>query len=111
MARKVAWWFAPHQWVGAHTTALPDLDRIPSRRVALVRYERLVADPTTTLRDLCRACDLSWGARESELMCDAAHALIQPVDQRWARLPRYQRQYILRVIGPLQRELGYPVEL
>ena len=111
MARKVAWWFAPHQWVGAHSTALPDLERLPASRVTFVRYETLVAEPEMALRDLCRGCGLAWGPYEAGLLCDAAQVLIQPVENRWERLPRHQRRYILRVIGPLQQELGYPVEL
>lgn len=111
IARKVAWWLAPHQWVGAHSTALPDLERLPSQRVTFVRYETLIADPEVALRDLCHGCNLEWGRREADLLCEAARVLIQPPERRWERLPCYQRCHLLRVIGPLQQELGYPVEM
>lgn len=111
MARKVAWWFAPHQWVGAHNTALPDLKRLPEHRVTFLRYETLVTASEEALEALCRNSGLSWGRREVDLLGEAARLLIQPTEARWDQLPVYQRKYLLRVIGPLQQEFGYPVEL
>jgi hypothetical protein len=109
LARGVWLPFAPHQWVNAHRTALPDLDQLPTERVTLVRYEMAAQSPETTLRELWHRCGLRQeGSDVEEALLEARRLLVVPED-RWSRLPRWQQRYILRVIGDLQQELRYPL--
>lgn len=111
IARRVFPLYAPHQWVGAHRLALGDLEKIPDRtRVTLVRYEDVIERPEETLASVCRSAGLAWGDREREAVLRAARQIAEP-EARWRRLWMPIRRYTLRVIGPLQRELGYPDEL
>jgi len=110
MARRVPLAFAPHQWVAAHRIALADLRRLLPARVALVRFEGLLASPEATLREVWRRCGLTTADGPlTAALTEAAARVAQPVD-RWARLPAWQQRYVLGVIGDLQRELGYPAE-
>lgn len=109
MARKVALKYAPHQWVGAHTTALPDLERLPPERVIIVRYEELMADPTRQLLDVARRCELCHDAAIETCFGEAAGRLVKTPLSRWPSLPASQRQFVMGVIGELQGRLGYPL--
>jgi hypothetical protein len=110
VARRVWLPYAPHQWVGAHRTALEDLAALPSERVVIVRYEALMADPEPVLEDLCYRCGLDWdrGARADVL--EAVRHSLRPQEDRWSRFAPYHKRYVLSVIGDLQSELGYPLE-
>jgi hypothetical protein len=110
IARRVWWPYAPHQWVGAHTTALGDLETLAFERVTLIRYEEMLAEPERVLRTVCRSLDLGWGEREREAVLGEARACLRPPDDRWARLDLIRKRYVLSVIEPLQKELGYPLE-
>lgn len=111
IARRVMPLYAPHQWVSAHQHALGDLARIRDRaRVTLVRYEEVVERPEEALGAVCRSAGLGWGPRERDAVLQAA-SQIQTAEARWRRLWKPIRTYTLRVIGPMQRELGYPDEL
>ncbi|MGV3720144.1 MAG: sulfotransferase family protein [Actinomycetota bacterium] len=110
MARGVWLPFAPHQWVQAHRTALPDLERLPSERVVRVRYEELVDGTAAALTDLWRQCGLRLSGEDVDTALRAAIARVEQPDDRWTRLPGWKRRYILSVIGDLQKELGYPME-
>lgn len=110
-ARRVWLPYAPHQWVGAHRTALSDLALLPADRVVIVQYEDLVASPEKTLARICTGCGLDWGGQARDAVQDAARRMVREVENRWGCLTPFQKQYVLSVIGPLQRELGYPVEL
>ncbi len=109
VARKVWWPYAPHQWVAAHRTALADLGALPQHRVTLLRYEEMVEDPELVLRSVCERTGLTWNAAGRDAVMQAARSQLRDVEDRWRRLPGYQRRYVLRVIGDLQSELGYPV--
>lgn len=111
IARRVQPAFAPHQWVQAHRTALTDLEAIPAERVCLVRYEELVADPSSTLRQVCHKCQLRWDELTVTCLQETARQRLVPVEDRWARLSPIVRGYSLRVIAELQRSLGYPLDL
>jgi len=110
IARRVWAGYAPHQWVGAHRTALADFRRLPETRVTLVRYEELLTEPERVLGRVAERCELDWDRTGRSAVLAAAHTLIRPPDDRWPRLSRSTRSYVLSVIAPLQRELGYPIE-
>ncbi|MFN3649516.1 MAG: sulfotransferase family protein [Armatimonadota bacterium] len=110
IARRVLPPYAPHQWVGAHRTALADLARIAPERVTLVRYERLIQEPEQTLEEICRRTGLDWSESSRQQMLAAAAGSLENPASRWERFWPLQKRYILSVIGPLQAELGYPVE-
>jgi hypothetical protein len=110
VARRVGLLYAPHQWVGAHRTALGDLKALPERRVVIVRYEELLRAPEETLGFIARRCGLSWRGSERDAVLDAVERLLEPPEDRWERLLGFQKGYILRVIRDLQQHLGYPVE-
>lgn len=110
IARRVSPLFAPHQWVQAHRTALPDLQRIPGERVVLVRYEKLMAEPEVVLEQICLECGLRWDEEAAAAVVGEARGSLREVDRRWQRLPAVLRRYALRVIGELQQELGYPTD-
>jgi sulfotransferase family protein len=110
VARKVWLVLAPHQWVAAQRIALVDLAGLPQHRVALVRYEELVSDPERVLGNLCRQCGLGWEEAEAGAVLGKARASLRAAESRWDRFSSRQKRYVLRVIGDLQRDLGYPVE-
>jgi hypothetical protein len=109
MARKVSLPFATRQWLGAHRTALPDLAALSPERVALVRYEALVAAPEEVLQDLWERCGLRREGRDVDTALLRARSLLVTPEDRWARLPHWQQRYVLKAIADLQGELGYPV--
>jgi hypothetical protein len=109
-ARRVFPLLAPHQWVGAHQTALADLRRLPPERVVTARYEDLMEEPERVLREICVRCGLAWGETDERLVAASARASLRPVERRWERFPSWYKRHVLRIIGPLQRDLGYPVE-
>jgi hypothetical protein len=111
MARGVWLPYAPHQWVWAHRTALPDLERLPPERVVRVRYEELVSTTSGALTDLWRRCGLRLSGEDVDDALRAAQARVERPDDRWSRLPAWKRRYILSVIEELQLELGYDVTL
>ena len=108
VARRVNLLFAPHQWVGAHRTALADLASLPPERVIFVRHEELVENPEGVLHDICRRCDLSLEARDRDALDRVARELVERPDCRWDRFRTWKKRRILSVIENLQRELGYP---
>lgn len=108
IARRVWPALAPHQWVQAHRTALADLERIPAHRVCLVRYEELIADPTSTLERVSHQCQLRWDVAAEAAVLRAARRRLVDVEDRWSRLSPPVRHYSLRVIEDLQRRLDYP---
>lgn len=108
MARGVWLPFAPHQWVQAHRTALPDLEKVPPERVVRVRYEELVAAPPRVLTEIWRNCGLRVSGQDVEDALYASCAQVEDPDDRWARLPLWKRRYISSVIADLQAEFGYP---
>ncbi len=110
VARKVWLSLAPHQWVRAHRTAIPDLHGLSGERVAFIRYEEMVSDPERVLRDTCLHIGLGWGEAERNAVVGNARSLLKTPECRWASFSARQKQYILSVIGELQKELGYPVE-
>ena len=109
IARRVWWPYAPHQWVGCHQTALTDLLALPSSRYTLLRFEDLVEQPEEMLGRVYQSSGLSWRAEDQSSSRAATDGIIEQPADRWADLPRYQKDYILKVIGDLQAELGYPV--
>lgn len=111
MARGVWLPYAPHQWVQAHRTALPDLERLPPERVVRVRYEELVSTTSGALTDLWRRCGLRLSGEDVDDALRAAQARVERPDDRWSRLPAWKRRYTLSVIEELQLELGYDVTL
>lgn len=111
IARRVWPVLAPHQWVQAHTIALADLTELSADRFTLVRYEELREDPEAVLRELCRRCDLSWKPAPRTPVLHAARTMLQAPAARWDGLPLRTRKGIIRVIGNLQREFDYPVDL
>jgi len=111
MARGVWLPFAPHQWVQAHRTAIPDLAQLPAERVVRVRYEDLVSSTAPVLLDLWRGCGLRLSGEDVESALQSARMRVERPDNRWALLPRWNRRFILSVIQDLQTELGYPLEL
>lgn len=110
MARGVWLPFAPHQWVQAHRTALPDLERLPAERVVHVRYEELTTEPGHVLPEIWRRCGLRCSGEDVSAALRSACAQVEAVDDRWSHLPKWKRRYINSVIRELQAELGYPVE-
>lgn len=110
VARKVWLSLAPHQWVRAHRTALPDLRSLPQERVTFIRYEEMVCDPERVLGETCRRCGLRWDEPERNSVVKTAQSLLKTPECRWEAFSARQKEYVLSVIGDLQKELGYPVE-
>src|SRR5207248_2314353 len=109
--RRVAWMYAPHQWVGAHRTALADLAALPPERVAIIRYEELTSRPEYVLGEIAGKCGVHWGDEERAAVLSRAAVELRPVESRWERLPRWKQRYVLSVIQELQEKLGYPADL
>jgi hypothetical protein len=109
IARKVWWPYAPHQWVGCHRTALADLRSLPASRYTLLRFEELIEAPDRALADVYSRCELPWSYREQSASLVARAGVIETPVDRWSELPRYRKDYILRVIRDLQAELDYPL--
>lgn len=110
MARKVALRYAPQQWVGAHTTAIPDLEALAPERVVYVRYEDMLAAPARVLREIARRLELTADEAAEARFAAAGERLLTTPASRWPALPERDRAYILGVIGDLQARLGYPAE-
>lgn len=109
IARRVWWPYAPHQWVGCHRTALTDLRDLPPSRYTLLRFEELVDEPDQALTNVYSRCELPWRFQEQSSSLAARDGIIETPADRWMDLPHYQKDYILRVIEDLQRELDYPL--
>jgi hypothetical protein len=109
IARRVWWPYAPHQWAGCHQTALTDLLALTPSRYTLLRFEELVDSPEQALGDVYARCGVPWRHQEQSSSRCARDGIIETPADRWAELPRYQKDYILKVIGGLQMELGYPL--
>ncbi len=110
MARKVRFRYAPLQWVGAHETALADLERLPPGRVSILRYEDLLAKPAEVLERLARGCGLRMDEAARRALAGAAARDLRRPASRWPNLSPRQKRYALQVIGDLQTRLGYPTE-
>ncbi|NLC56609.1 MAG: sulfotransferase [Armatimonadetes bacterium] len=110
IARGVKMPYAPQQWVGVHSIALPDLERLGPARGLLVRYEELLASPLELLLRICRHCGLDEGPAAREALATAIERHLEVPCDRWGALSSTERQRILAIIGDLQQALGYPVE-
>jgi hypothetical protein len=110
LARKVAFKYAPLQWVGAHQTALADLERLSPERVTVVRYEEFLAEPARVLCEISRRCGLRVDDEVRALFAGIGASELRNPASRWPRLSPRQQRYAMDLIGDMQRRLGYPVE-
>ncbi|MBI3912198.1 MAG: sulfotransferase [Armatimonadetes bacterium] len=110
IARCVAPQDASRQWVGVHSTALPDLEALGKDRGLLVRYEDLLRTPMAVLMRICQHCELDDSPVSRAVLGEAIARHLEMPHNRWPALPLADRRRVLNLIGELQERMGYPVD-
>ena len=80
LARVVA-----EQWTATTTTLLDDLEALPPERWCVASYDRLVADPSAEIRQLCAHLGLEWDVELGDRLPDSRHTLDSPHPDKWKR--------------------------
>lgn len=73
------------QWVETTTTLLDDLEALPADRWCVASYDRLVADPSAEIGQLCEHLGLAWDVDLGEKLPDSRHTLDSPHPDKWKR--------------------------
>ncbi|MGK2947618.1 MAG: TIGR03032 family protein [Acidimicrobiales bacterium] len=73
------------QWVETTTMLLDDLEALPADRWCVASYDRLVADPSAEIGQLCEHLGLAWDVDLGEKLPDSRHTLDSPHPDKWKR--------------------------
>lgn len=72
------------QWSATTRTLIADLEALPLERVAIARYDVLIADPAAEISRLCAATGLDWD--EAEFPLRVSRYTVSPPDpEKWRR--------------------------
>lgn len=80
---------AARQWLAANQMALDELHRLPRHRWTAVSFERLLADPAATVRELCAFLgvefDAALAARTAAPLPPSRYTHTAPAPDKWRR--------------------------
>lgn len=73
------------QWETTTRILLDDLDRLPSNRRCVARYDGLIADPDREIRRICQTLELAWDSPLGIRLPMARHTVSAPDPEKWRR--------------------------
>lgn len=80
---------AARQWQAANEMALDELEKLPRQRWTAVSFERLLADPAETVRELCNFLgmefDAALAARTAAPLPPSRYTHTAPAPEKWRR--------------------------
>ncbi|NEX23173.1 sulfotransferase [Thiorhodococcus mannitoliphagus] len=93
-----------HFWANTSELALEAMAKIPNERLLTLKYEQLVSAPRA---ELSRLIEHLLPGEAHAAWLDAVCALPQPQRARWPDLDPALAEELQRIIGPINRALGY----
>jgi len=87
------------QWETTTRTLLDELERLAPERVAVARYDAMIADPGAEIRRLCDFAGLAWDRDLKHGLPIADHTVSRPDPDKWRR-----RESVIAPLLPRLRE-------
>ena len=87
------------QWQATTNALLDGLERLAPERIAVARYDALLADPAAEIRRLCEFAGIAWDRDLDRGLPLADHTVSAPNPDKWRR-----REDVIAPLLPRLRE-------
>lgn len=95
------------QWETTTRTLLDDLQRLPSNRRCVARYDALIDDPNQEIRRICAALDLVWDRPLGQQLPLARHTVSTPQGEKWRRREHEIEPVLGRIADTIARATAF----
>jgi len=98
---------AATQWETTTRVLLDDLERLPSDRWCVARYDALTGDPDREIRRICSALDLAWDSPIIDQLPLARHTVSAPQAGKWRRREHEIEPVLARMADVMARAAAH----
>lgn len=97
------------QWLSAHQYALDSFARLDPARVCRVKYEELIADPSSIIKELCDFIEIPYdeALQEQVRSLPVVATATKPESNKWLK-NKTLIDNIAQTVDEMQLHLGYP---